>query len=130
MTSISNRSFFLVNFTLKKQHLLRAPTMALFSSIFYGRVPYPLIKSFFIRDCQTIMFYLFHIPFVSDLKWNHIWGNSKRCDGSCSSTERLFSSSMKGPCITNGNLNFPKHRQLRKQLFEHEKASELHFDVK
>lgn len=24
------------------------------------------------------MFYLFRFPFVSDLKWNHIWGNSKR----------------------------------------------------
>lgn len=55
----------------------------------------------------------------------------ERCDGSCRSTaECLFSSSMKGPCITNGNLNFPKRRQLRKQPFEHEKGSELHFDVK
>lgn len=45
---------------------------------FYGWSAYPLIKSFFIRACQTIMFYLFRIPFVSDLKWNHIWGNSKR----------------------------------------------------
>lgn len=72
--------FFLVNFTfLKKWCLLRAPTMTLFSCcFFYGWSAYPLIKSFFIRACQTIMFYLFRIPFVSDLKWNHIWGNSKR----------------------------------------------------
>ncbi len=65
--------FFLVNFTPKKQH-----QQWLYSLGFYGWTPYPLIKSLFICACQTFMFYLFSIPFVSDLKWNHIWGNSKR----------------------------------------------------
>lgn len=65
--------FFLVNFTPKKQH-----QQWLYSLVFYGWAPHPLIKSLFICACQTFMFYLFSIPFVSDLKWNHIWGNSKR----------------------------------------------------
>ncbi len=65
--------FFLVNFTPKNQH-----QQWLYSLGFYGWAPYPLIKSLFICACQTFMFYLFSIPFVSDLKWNHIWGNSKR----------------------------------------------------
>lgn len=57
----------------KKQH-----QQWLYSLVFYGWAPHPLIKSLFICACQTFMFYLFSIPFVSDLKWNHIWGNSKR----------------------------------------------------
>lgn len=52
--------------------------MTFYSLGFYKWVAYPLIQSLFIRGCQTIMFYLFSISFVSNLKWNHIWGNSKR----------------------------------------------------
>lgn len=75
----NQQSFFFSWLTsLQKSRSYTASTNNDFILLVFMDMRHALIKSLFIRACHTFMFYLFSIPFVSDLKWNHIWGNSKR----------------------------------------------------
>lgn len=93
--------------------------------------------SWFYRQTARIEKILFHLNLSNDhvlallslILKGTIYGETQREERWCL-MELLFSSSTKGPCITNGNLDFPKRRQVRKQAFEHEKGPKLHFDVK